>query len=107
MPSAAALGRETACRACRDRNGRRDRDRGRERRSGRWWRGRIAAWRQSYCWLLLSETMQCPEPPYEIDRMDPYDRPVIDQLGKHAECHAILRVVERRHQDGPVRDVKV
>src|SRR2546426_1219103 len=39
--------------------------------------------------------------------MDADGRTVLDQLGKTTECIAVVRVVERRHQDGSVRDVKV
>src|SRR5204863_309089 len=35
------------------------------------------------------------------------DRPILDQLREDAERDAVLGVVERRHQDGSVRDVKV
>src|SRR5207249_8961041 len=106
-PSGAALGKETACRGCRDKNGRRDRGPWPARRSGRSRRGRTAAWQHSYCWLLLSETMQRSQPPHQIDGVDSHDRSILDQLGEHAEGHAVLRIVERRHQDGAVGDVEV
>src|SRR5438034_2124864 len=39
--------------------------------------------------------------------MNSHDRPILDQLREDAERDAVLGVVERRHQDGSVRDVKV
>src|SRR2546425_3162653 len=58
-------------------------------------------------WLLLGYTVQGPEPPHQIHRVDSDDRPVVDQLGENAERHAVFGVVEGRHQDGAVRDVEV
>ena len=39
--------------------------------------------------------------------MNSHDRPILDQLREDAERDAVLGVVERRHQDGSVRDVEV
>src|SRR5437879_13387812 len=58
-------------------------------------------------WLLLGETMQRPQPPHQIHRVNSHDRPILDQLREDAERDAVLGVVERRHQDGSVRDVEV
>src|SRR5207247_7872335 len=36
----------------------------------------------TYDWLLLRQTMDRPQPPDQVDRMDPHDRPIGDQLGE-------------------------
>src|ERR1041385_9397563 len=51
--------------------------------------------------------MDRPQPPHQIHRMNSHDRPILDLLREDAERDAVLGVVERRHQDGSVRDVKV
>src|SRR6266705_4274478 len=57
--------------------------------------------------LLLRQTMDGPESPDQIHRMDPHDRPVADELRKDPERHAVAGIVERGHEDGAVRDVEI
>src|SRR5437879_7392538 len=58
-------------------------------------------------WLLLCQAVDRSQSPHQIRRVNSYDRPIRDQLREHAERRAVLRIVEGRHQDGPVRDVEV
>src|SRR5256885_4611566 len=58
-------------------------------------------------WLLLCQAMQRPQPPHQIHRVNSHDRPILDQLREDAKRDAVLGIVERRHEDGPIRDVKV
>src|SRR6266516_573426 len=57
--------------------------------------------------LLLRQTMDGPESPDQIHRMDPPDRPVADELREDPERHAVPEIVERGHEDGAVRDVEI
>src|SRR6266581_9355627 len=57
--------------------------------------------------LLLCQTVDCPEPPHQIHRMDPHDRPVANELGEDPERHAVAGIVERGHEHGAVRDVEI
>src|SRR5438552_12443327 len=48
--------------------------------------------------FLLRETMQRPEPPHQIHRVNPNDGPVREEFGQNAEGCTILGVVECGHK---------
>src|SRR5260370_839572 len=59
------------------------------------------------CWLLLSHTVNGPQSPHEINRVDTNDGPVGNQLGKDPQRYAVVRIVERGDQYRRIRDVEV
>src|SRR5215470_1869572 len=56
--------------------------------------------------LLLGQTMQGAKSPHQIDGVDAYDRPVLDQLRQDSQCDAILSIVERRDQNRRVANIE-
>src|SRR5213080_2963924 len=61
----------------------------------------------TYGWLLLGQAMQGAQPPHQIHCVNPDHRPVAEQLGEQPERDPIVRIIERRHQHGAVRDVEI
>src|SRR2546425_6990427 len=61
----------------------------------------------AYSWLLLSQAVQRPQPPHQIDSMDPNDWAIADQFGEQPERSTIVRIIERRHENHVVGDVEI
>src|SRR5947208_4505965 len=60
-----------------------------------------------YSWLLLSQAVQRPQPPHQIDSMDPNDWAIADQFGEQPERSTVVRIIERRHENHVVGDVEI
>src|SRR2546427_11623185 len=61
----------------------------------------------AYSWLLLSQAVQRPQPPHQIDSMDPNDWAIADQFGEQPERSTVVRIIERRHENHVVGDVEI
>src|SRR5690242_287339 len=61
----------------------------------------------TYGWFLLRQTMERPQPPHQIDCMDPHDWAVAEQFGEQPKRSAVVRIVERGHENRAVRDVEI
>src|SRR2546422_115337 len=61
----------------------------------------------AYSWLLLSQAVQRPQPPHQIDSMDPNDWAIADQFGEQPERSTVVRIMERRHETHVVGDVEI
>src|SRR5213080_1416083 len=61
----------------------------------------------AYSWLLLSLAVQRPQPPHQIDSMDPNDWAIADQFGEQPERSTVVRIIERRHENHVVGDVEI
>lgn len=57
--------------------------------------------------LLLRQTMQRAEAPDQIHGVNADDGAVAEQFAQNAERDAVVWVVERRHDDGGVADIKI
>ena len=51
--------------------------------------------------------MQRPQAPHQIHRVNPHHRPIGDQLADESECDPIVRIIERGHENGAIRDVEI
>src|SRR5262249_48604368 len=58
-------------------------------------------------WLLLRQAVQGSEPPHQIDRVNADNLMLRQQVRQRVERDAVVRIVERRHEDDAVRDVEV
>jgi hypothetical protein len=52
---------------------------------------------------------QCsePKPQHQVNGVNAHHRPVLEQFAQNAERDAVVRVVERRDDDGGVADVEI
>jgi len=57
--------------------------------------------------LLLGQAMERAEAQDEIHGVNAHDGAVLEQLAQDAKGHAIVRIVERGHENGVVGDVEV
>src|SRR6059058_6062218 len=61
----------------------------------------------TYGWLLLGQAMQRAQPPHQIHCVNPDHRPVAEQLGEQPKRSAVVRIVERGHENRAIGDVEI
>ena len=57
--------------------------------------------------LLLCKTMECPEPPHQVDGVYADDGPVCEEFREYPECGPVAGIVERRYDNARIGDIEI